>query len=104
MYTRIVTFRLNGPTEDQYRQQAATVAAGIAAWDGLIAKLWIADPEAETYGGIYLFASKDHADRSRQTPEFTGMVDNPAFIDLSIKEYEILDDLTTVTAPVLTPA
>ena len=104
MYTRIVTFRLNGPTGDEYRQHAAAIADAFAAWDGLVAKLWIAEPGSETYGGIYVFASKDHADRSRQTPEFTGLVVNPGFTDLAINEYEVLDDLTARTGGVLTAA
>jgi hypothetical protein len=102
MYARIVTFHLNGPTPAEFAQHAATVAPAFTTWLGLIAKVWIADEETGTYGGLYVFADKASADRSRDTDVYRGMASNPAFADLSVREFDVLDEPTAITAAALT--
>jgi Putative mono-oxygenase ydhR len=104
MYLRIVTFRLDGLTAAEYRNHVAAVAPAFTAWPGLLAKVWIADDEAGTYGGIYLFADQGSADRSRETDIFRSMAGNPMFADLSVRELSVLDEPTVITAPALVAA
>lgn len=104
MYARIVTFRLDGLTPAAYEAHAATIAPAFNAWPGLLAKVWIADHDGGTYGGVYLFADRESADRSRDTELYRAMTANPAFADLSIREFAVLADLTAITATVLAPA
>ena len=98
MYARIVTFRLNGPAPSDYRSHAAAVAPVFTTWPGLLAKVWLADDDAVTYGGIYLFADRASADRSRETEVYRGMAANPAFADLEVREFDVLDEPTVITA------
>jgi hypothetical protein len=98
MYARIVTFRLNGPTAAEYHEHAVSVAPDFTAWPGLLAKLWIADDDAATYGGIYLFVDRVSADRSRDTDLYRSMAANPAFADLSVREFDVLDEPSAITA------
>src|SRR5690349_11245569 len=65
MYARVVTFHLDGLTPSDFKAHAAEVAPVFTTWPGLLAKVWIADEEANTFGGIYLFADRASADRSR---------------------------------------
>ena len=105
MYIRIITFTLIGITDEDYQRHAAAVAEAFTAWPGLLGKVWLSDPDRNRYGGIYLFATKSDADRSRSTPLFAGLAANPAFTDLAIEEYQTLPDATTVTWPgLLRPA
>jgi Putative mono-oxygenase ydhR len=97
MYLRIVTFRLDGPSHDAYVAQANAIADAFAAWPGLCSKVWLADEESGRYGGVYVFASKADADASRQTPEFLSLVSLPTFRDVTIEEFDILDEPTAVT-------
>ena len=99
MYVRIVTFALAGLTGDDYDRHAAAVAGTFTAWPGLLGKVWLADRDRNRYGGVYLFATRADADRSRSTPLFAGMAANPAFVDLAIEEYETLPEPTAVTWP-----
>lgn len=99
MYVRIVTFALAGITEDDYRRHAAAVAEAFTAWPGLLGKVWLGDRERNRYGGVYLFATRADADRSRSTPLFAGLAANPAFTDLAIEEYGTLPEATAVTWP-----
>ena len=54
---------------------------------------------ANRYGGVYVFASKADADRSRTTALFEGLIGNPALADLMIEEYEMLPEPTAITWP-----
>lgn len=98
MYVRIVTFNLNGPTDEQYRNQATAIADMFNAWPGLQAKLWLADEAEHRYGGIYLFANEAAAHESRSTPLFSAMVADTHFADLRIDEFEILGAPSEITA------
>jgi hypothetical protein len=98
MYARIVTFRLDGLAAGDYREHAAALAPAFTAWPGLLAKVWIAGADAGTYGGIYLFADRASADRTRDTDLYRSMASNPAFADLSVREFDVLDEPTATTA------
>jgi Putative mono-oxygenase ydhR len=103
MRIRTVTFGLNIPAE-AYTAHALHIAPGFTAWPGLLAKWWLADTASGTFGGVYLFASQDDADRSRQTELFRGMFSNPALKDVTVSEYDVLDAPTAITVPTSQPA
>jgi hypothetical protein len=98
MRIRIVTFSLNIPTE-AYTAHAVHIAPEFAAWPGLLGKWWLGDTVSGTFGGVYLFATRHDADRSRETDSFRGMFANPALKDVTVQEYDILNAPTAITAP-----
>ncbi len=98
MYARIVTFRLDGLTAAEYQDHVAAVAPAFTTWPGLLAKVWIADDESGTYGGIYRFADRDSADHTRDTDLFRSMAANPMFADLAVREFSVLSEPTAITA------
>ena len=100
MHARIVTFRLDGPSHDEYHARAVAVADTFNEWPGLRSKLWIGDREAGLYGGIYIFDSREAADASRATPQFAALEQGP-FSALCIDELEILDEPTAITGGAL---
>jgi hypothetical protein len=97
MRIRIITFGLNIPAET-YTAHAVDIAPGFTAWPGLLGKWWLGDTASGTFGGVYLFASQHDADLSRETALFRGMFANPALSDIAIREYDLLDEPTTITA------
>ena len=97
MYARIVTFRLDGLPPADYRSHAAQLAPAFLEWPGLLGKVWIADDDAGIYGGIYLFVDRASAERSTDTDIYRSMAANPAFADLSVREFEVLDEPTAIT-------
>ena len=104
---RIITFALGIPAED-YIEHATHLAPEFRSWPGLLAKWWLGDTrsgsESGTFGGVYLFATKEDADLSRETDLFRGMSSNPAFRDVTVREYDLLDAPTAITAPLLQQA
>ena len=98
MHLRIVTFDLDGITAADNAPAAEAMAPQFAAWPGLITKFWIADDDATTLGGVYVFDDRSSAEASRRTAEFAAVVDHPNFSDLQVSEYTVIDSLTAVTA------
>jgi len=99
MRIRIVTFAVDIPADD-YVRHATDTAPAFGSWLGLLAKWWLGDAASGTYGGVYLFATREDADRSRDTDLFRGMFTNPAFRDVTVREYDLLDAPTAITAPI----
>jgi hypothetical protein len=97
MHIRIVTFTLDGIDADQYAGVADAVAPGFTEWPGLEAKFWLADRGTGTYGGVYVFESAEAADQSRRTELYRGMVTNPHFADIDVREFRVLDGPTALT-------
>jgi hypothetical protein len=100
MRIRIVTFGLTIPAED-YIAHTVHIAPGFTAWPGLLGKWWLGETASGTFGGVYLFASKGDADRSRETDLFRDMFANPALTEVTVREYDVLDAPTAITAPLL---
>ena len=98
MRIRIVTLGLNVPAE-AYAAHAVHIAPGFTAWPGLLGKWWLGDTASGTFGGVYLFASQHDADRSRETALFRGMFADPTLKDVTVREYDVLDAPTAITAP-----
>ena len=98
MRIRIVTFALGVPRED-FIHRATELAPAFTSWPGLLAKWWLGDTDSDTYGGVYLFASREDADRSRDTDLFRSMFTNPALQEVTVREYDLLDAPTSITAP-----
>lgn len=99
MYIRIVTFSLTISRED-YLAVTEQAAPAFLSWPGLLSKHWLADDTTGRYGGVYVFASKEAADASRETELFSGMASNPAFTDMDVVEYDVLEGPSAVTAVV----
>lgn len=99
MHVRIVTFRLEGLSHDDYVAHCEQIADRFTEWPGLIAKIWLDDPHRELVGGVYLFESAAAAHASRDTALFGAMATNPAFADLLVEEFAILEGATAITAP-----
>ena len=63
MHAQVVTFGLNGITEEQFREACEADTQTFANLPGLLAKVWLRDPESNTYGGLYLWADQQTYER-----------------------------------------
>lgn len=98
-----INFKLGVPAKD-YEQACLPAAQPIADTPGLRWKVWLM-AEHETgreAGGIYLFDDEASVQGFLGGPIATGLKSNPALSDVSVKVFDVMDDLTAITrGPVL---
>jgi len=98
MEALVVTFK-NHATQEQFTAATAEHAPLFAEVDGLLTKIWIADSESGTKGGIYLFADRNALDAYLESDLFASIVAEPSFEGTSWRSYHVLDELTAGTQP-----
>ena len=97
MHIQVITFKLDGIDEAAYRAHAELNAPAFAALPGLRAKIWLANDQANTYGGIYTWEDVA-AMRAYQSGEiFQGLQANPHMIDVAVSDFPVLAGPTKVT-------
>jgi hypothetical protein len=94
-------------SEEEWKAAQEPAAPIIGATPGLISKTWIADPETSTYGGFYLWESREAIDAFMQSEIVRGLAANPAFGNLSARTFSVWEEHSRVTrgvAPAAVPA
>ena len=98
MEALVVTFK-NHASQEQFTATLAENAPVFAEVDGLLAKIWIADPESGTKGAVYLFGERTALDAYLESDLFAGILAEPSFEGTSWRCYHVLDELTASTQP-----
>jgi len=91
-----INFKFAG-SKAEYLETFSGLAADIAATPGLRWKVWPWNDDERVGGGIYLFEDAASAQAYLQGPIAAGLGQHPALSDLSIKQFEVLGDLTAIT-------
>lgn len=99
MHVLIINFRLSGMTEEGYRAACADLAPAFAELPGLLAKVWLADPATGTYGGTYLFRDREAMEAYLASDLLASVAATPGFVDITIRDFAVYEDLTRVTQP-----
>ena len=99
MHAQIITFRLRDMDEEGYREACARLAPAVAELPGLLAKVWLADPAENAYGGVYLFHDREAMEGFAASELFATVAAFPHFADIVSRDFAVYDDLTRVTQP-----
>ncbi len=81
----------------EYETAVAPAAEPIAAVPGLLWKVWILNEAEQEGGGIYLFANGQALDVYLNSEIVAAIVSNPILSDFSVKQFEVMDEVTAVT-------
>ncbi|NEQ47331.1 MAG: YdhR family protein [Leptolyngbya sp. SIOISBB] len=92
-----ITFRNPNGGSEAAQKAAWERAHKIAAWPGLVWKIWIAEPAEAIYGGIYLFEDETSANEYLQGSVVASMKALPGMTDFATQLFDINHPLTTVT-------
>ena len=98
MEALVVTFKTDA-SQEQFTAATAEHASVFTELDGLLAKIWINDPESAAYGGIYLFGDRTALDAYLESDVFQSILAEPSFEGTTWRSYHVLDELTTRTQP-----
>ena len=91
-----INFNLNVAVAD-YRKMAESVAHAFVDVPGLRWKIWLLNPAAQEAGGIYLFDSQAALDAYLNGPLVAQMKGLTSIRNISIKQFEVMPDLTALT-------
>ncbi len=97
MHIQIVNFRLEGIGEEDYRRHCEAIAPAFANLPGLVSKTWLANPDTNTYGGVYVWRSREAMEDYKRTDIYKGMLANPHLDGVVSKDFAVLENPTRVT-------
>ena len=97
MHVQIVEFQLNDTTEEQYRAMCAELAPAFSELPGLLAKVWLADIPSGTYGGVYLWESRQAMEDYKASDMFKAVGADPHLKGVRSREFATLEDPTQTT-------
>jgi hypothetical protein len=99
MHVQVVTFGLNGITEEQYHQGCQDEAEAFAKLPGLLAKVWTRNPDENTYGAVYLWRDRESCEQYVKGEIFESIKNDETLSNVTSKDFDVFEDLTKVTQP-----
>jgi hypothetical protein len=91
-----IHYKLRGSVADFMRESGA-VASVLAAVTGLRWKVWLMNESEHEGGGIYLFDDNVALQAFVDGPIVARLKDHPALSDLTMKQFDVPEDLTKMT-------
>lgn len=91
-----LNFKFNVSRND-YENTATSLANDFAKVPGCQWKIWLMNEKDNEAGGIYLFEDEKALEQFKASPLATGVLSHPALSDFSIKQFDILEDVSAVT-------
>ena len=91
-----INFKFGVP-RDQYEGVTAALAQDFADVPGCLWKIWLMNEADSEAGGIYLFADEAAVERFKGSELAKGVLSHPALSGFSIKQFEVLEDVSRVT-------
>jgi hypothetical protein len=98
MHAQIITYQLNDISQAEYLKQMVEPDAPILAdVSGLISKVWLADEEKNTFGGFYLWESKEAMETFMQSDLVAAVVSRPFVKNVSSVDYTVNEAASKIT-------
>ena len=91
-----INFKFNVPAEE-YEKAVAELVSQFAALGGLQWKIWIINADNKEAGGIYLFEDDASVQAYLKGELAAGLKAHPALTDLSVKQFDVMEELTAAT-------
>jgi len=97
MHIQILNFQLSGVTEEDYAALCDQIAPAFAAVSGLVRKVWLADSDTGTYGGVYVWRDRQAMEDFARTELFESVANHPALTNITSRDFGVLEGPTGVT-------
>ena len=101
MNVLIVKFSLQGIDHESYAGMSLEVAPGVAEAPGLLVKAWLSRPEANEYGGVYLFESREAIEGYLASPLIQAFFETGPVTNVRIEIFDTLGPATSITSGLL---
>ena len=97
MHIQIINFNLDGIGRSEYDQVCDDLAQTFADVPGLISKHWLANDGTNSYGGVYVWESKDAYEAFIASELFAAVGGNPALANVSSLDFDVIEAPTRIT-------
>ena len=97
MHIQVINFNLEGINRAEYETVCDELAGAFAALPGLISKHWLADEENNTYGGVYIWETRDAYEAYLNSELLAGVGANPALVNIVSTDFDVIEGPTRVT-------
>ena len=98
MHAQIITYQLGDISQAEYLKQMVEPDAPILSKvKGLISKVWLADVDKNTYGGFYLWESKEAMETFMHSDLVKAVVSRPFVKNVSSVDYTVNEEASKVT-------
>jgi heme-degrading monooxygenase HmoA len=97
VYIQLINFQLKDMSDAEFRAACDELAPAFASVPGLLTKVWLANPEAGTYGSVYTWRSRDDMQAFQASELFAAVASHPNFAELSSKDFGVIEGPTRVT-------
>lgn len=84
-------------SSDEYEQAVSPLADDFAAVEGLRWKIWMINDEKREAGGIYMFEDAASVQAFLEGPLAAQVTSHPVLSDFSVKQLDVMEDLTSIT-------
>lgn len=99
MHLQVVTYRMNGVSEPDFVDANQEFARIMAAVPGLVAKVWLRGPGDDGFGGVYLWQDRESCDNFLASDLWAEVVSDDSLLDLTTRDFAVMEDLTRMTQP-----
>jgi hypothetical protein len=98
MHAQLITYQLKDISQPEYLEQMVEPDAPVVAKvPGLISKVWLADEEKNSFGGFYLWESKDAMETFMHSDLVKSVVSRPFVINFSSVDFEVNQKASLIT-------
>ncbi len=97
MHIQIINFQLKDLSASDYRKVCGDLAPAFASVPGLVAKEWLANPAANTYGGVYHWRDREAMVEFSKTELFQSVATHPNLAGITSTDFEVMEGPTRVT-------
>ena len=91
-----LNFKFNVSRND-YENTVSPMANDFAKVPGCQWKIWLMNEKENEAGGIYLFEDEKAVEQFKALPLVAAVLSHPALSDFSIKQFDILEEVSAVT-------
>ena len=97
MPIQIINFNLEGLNFDEYTLLCNNVAQAFAEVPGLISKIWLSDPDTNTFGGVYTWKDPQAMEAFTRSALFNDVSSHPNLVNISSKDFGVLEGPNRIT-------
>lgn len=98
MHAQIVTYRVDGVSDNDFIEANREFADAMAAVPGLLAKIWLQGTDG-VYGGLYLWRDREAYEAFLASALWGEVRTDTSMLDVVAIDYNVMEELTRVTQP-----